>query len=167
MKRQIEVLRTTCGLALATGLVFAQCAHAQQLPRSGSISWHTGWKAAADVVNVAENHVIGRGNVTGVTFNDKGSGPLHLGPANCVDTFDLIDGEGTDKGFCAFGDADGDRIFTAFTGTIGPDGASGTNEITGGTGKYAGIQGSGPWKCKFAGTNGELQCVQRLDYRLP
>lgn len=67
----------------------------------------------------------------------------------------------------ANGDADGDRIFTDFTGNIGSDGANGTNVISGGTGKYAGASGSGPWKCKFPGANVELQCAQRLHYRLP
>jgi hypothetical protein len=155
---------------LVTGVSFLTLhtsATAQQLPKSGSINFHTGWKYAADVVNAAEKHVLGRGNVTGVTFNDKGSGPLHLGPANCFEAFFAIDGRGRDMGFCAFGDSDGDRIFTEFTGTFGPDGANGTNVITGGTGKYAGIQGSGPWRCKMSGNNGESQCAQRLDYQLP
>lgn len=171
MKSKANATRAATGLmAAAIGIAAAglcSSASAQQLPKSGSIGFHTGWKYAADVVNAADKRVLGRGSATGVTFNDKGSGPLHLGPANCFDTFDLIDGRGKGKGFCAFGDADGDRVFTEFTGTIGPDGAQGTNDITGGTGKYAGIQGSGPWKCKASGSNGELQCVQRLEYRLP
>ena len=59
-------------------------------------------------------------------------------------------------------------IFAEFTGAGTPDAqTSGINEITGGTGKYAGIHGNGPWMCKGAGANGEYQCVQRLDYRLP
>jgi hypothetical protein len=152
------------------GLSFAAlctAVSAQQLPKSGSINFHTGWKNSADVMSPDDKHVLGRGNVTGVTFNDKGSGPLHLGPANCFESFFIVEGRGRDKGYCAFGDSDGDRIFTDFTGTFGPDGANGNNEIIGGTGKYAGIQGSGPWKCKGAGNNGELQCAQRLDYRLP
>jgi hypothetical protein len=60
-----------------------------------------------------------------------------------------------------------DRIFTDRHGTASPEGEQGINEIAGGTGKYAGITGSGPWKCKAMGQNGELQCAQRLDYRLP
>jgi ketosteroid isomerase-like protein len=39
--------------------------------------------------------------------------------------------------------------------------------VTGGTGKYNGITGRGPWKCKTVGGNGGIQCAQRLDYRLP
>jgi hypothetical protein len=72
------------------------------------------------------------------------------------------------KGYCTFSDADGDRIFTDFAGTGTSDGSgSGINEISGGTGKYKGIQGRGPFKCKPAGSNRALECTQRLDYRLP
>ena len=154
------------------GLSFAalcSAAGAQQLPKSGSINWHTGWKLAAEALTVADKTVLGHGTVVGVTFNDKGAGPLHLGPAECFFTFFVIDGKGTNLGYCAFGDADGDRIFTQFTGNLGlPNGYDeGTNVIAGGTGKYVGIQGSGPWKCKSAGANGESQCTQRLEYRLP
>jgi len=153
------------GLSLAT---LCTAAGAQQLPKSGSINFHTGWKFVGEAVTVADKHLQGHGSVAGVTFNDKGSGPLHLGPANCFDTFFVIDGQGKNKGFCAFGDADGDRIFTEFTGNFVPGtGGNGINEIAGGTGKYAGITGSGPWKCKPSGANGEVQCAQRLDYRLP
>jgi hypothetical protein len=154
-------------IAAAIGAFITPVAQAQQLAKSGSINFHTGWKYSADVVKATDQHVVGKGNVTGVTFNDKGSGPLHLGPANCFEAFFMAEGKGRDKGYCAFGDTDGDRIFTDFTGTFGADGANGTNEIIGGTGKYAGIQGSGPWKCKSSGGNGESQCTQRLDYRLP
>ena len=159
-------------VVVATGLLFAAlstAAGAQQLPKSGSINWRTGWKLVAEALPVADKTVQGHGMVVGVTFNDKGAGPLHLGPADCFFTFFVIDGKGTNSGYCAFGDADGDRIFTQFTGNVGlPNGYDeGTNVIAGGTGKYTGIQGSGPWKCKSAGANGESQCAQRLDYRLP
>jgi hypothetical protein len=152
------------------GISFAICwtaTNAQQLPKSGSINYHTGWKNTADANQVADKRYQGQGRSVGTTFNDKGSGPLHLGPANCSGAFVVTDGSGVTKGYCAFGDADGDRIFTDYSGNISPSGAEGTNTINGGSGKYAGITGSGPWKCKESGTNGELQCAQRLDYRLP
>jgi hypothetical protein len=160
---------STRGLVLATLLAAASTnvVFGQQLPRSGSISFHTGWKYVADTVSASDKHVLGRGNATGTTFNDKAAGPLHLGPANCFEGFFVVDGKGSSKGYCAFGDPDGDRIFTAFSGSFGQEGANGTNEIIGGTGKYDGIQGRGPWKCSSTGNNGEIQCAQRLDYRLP
>lgn len=155
---------------LIAGLSFAALsagAIAQQLPKSGSINFHTGWKDTSDANEVADKRYQGQGRSVGTTFNDKGSGPLHLGPANCSSTFVVSEGSGPIKGYCAFGDADGDRVFTDFTGAISPNGAEGTNVISGGTGKYAGATGSGPWKCKASGKNGELQCAQRLDYKLP
>ena len=163
MRKSPVVLVSCFAFAMLSG-----AAVGQQLPKSGSINFHTGWKDTGAAIEVAAKRMQGQGMVTGATFNDKGAGPLHMGPANCSYTFIAVDGHGKTKGFCAFSDADGDRVFTDFTGTTAPDGqGSGVNEIIGGTGKYDGIQGSGPWKCKYMGGNGELQCAQRLDYRLP
>lgn len=160
-KAMIGAIAALCTAGIVT------CAQAQSLPKSGSINFHTGWRNTSEAIEVAANHWQGQGRIVGVTFNDKGSGPLHLGPANCSSTFHVTEGNGSVKGYCTFSDADGDRVFTDFTGTIGAAGSEGTNTISGGTGKYAGISGSGPWKCKDAGKNGELQCAQRLDYKMP
>jgi hypothetical protein len=140
---------------------------ADQLPKSGTISYHTAWKDVGDAQTVADKRMQGAGSVMGATFNDKGSGPLHRGPATCYYTFFAVDGNGKTKGYCTFSDADGDRIFTDFTGTTTPDGkGTGINEIAGGTGKYAGIQGRGPWNCQYASAN-QSTCTQQLEYRLP
>lgn len=156
------------GMALGlTALVSALQAGADQLPKTGSISFHTGWKAVGEAVEVADQRMQGHGSLMGATFNDKGSGPLHRGPASCFYVFFAVEGSGKNKGFCTFSDADGDRIFTDFTGASTSDGrGTGTNQIVGGTGKYSGIQGSGPWSCQYASAN-QSSCVQRLDYRLP
>jgi hypothetical protein len=122
MKRVLAMRKV---LAFASGLsvaAFWAGASAQQLPKSGSINFHTGWKTAGEALTVADKHMQGHGSVVGVSFNDKGSGPLHLGPAECFYTFFVIDGRGKNKGFCAFGDVDGDRIFTDWHGTVGADG---------------------------------------------
>jgi len=162
-------MRTTTTALAAALIALAGVASAEPMPRTGSISFHTGWHFTGEVIPVAEKTMMGHGRVAGVTFNDRASGPLHLGPANCFDTFVIIDGRGRNKGACTFSDADGDRIFTEFDdgNFTFEGGGSGTNRITGGTGKYAGASGGGPWKCKAAGTNAEFQCAQRLDYRLP
>lgn len=153
--------------ALAWSLcLFSGALLADSLPKSGSIDFHTGCKSTNEVIEVAPKHFQGHGHDVGVTFNDKGSGPLHHGAFNCFYTFEVIEGKGPAKIYCTFSDADGDRIFTDASGSIS-DGASGTNTLTGGTGKYAGITGSGPWKCNGAGTHGEWYCHQRFDYKLP
>ena len=164
MMKNAEKLLVSISLCALAGI-----AGAQDLPKRGTISWHTGWQFTGEVMNVAEGHIELHGKATGTSFNDNGSGPLHLGAAECVAAIFLINGSGSNVGYCSFGDADGDRIFTEFTGKVGlPNGYDeGTNVISGGTGKYTGISGSGPWKCKGVGSNGGLHCVQRLDYRLP
>lgn len=158
-------MRTVCALIIGLSV----CAHlgnasAQGIPKTGTISWHTGWRNVGEVLEVAKGTVEGHGSVIGTSFNDKGSGPLHGGPAECVYTFLSINGAGPSKGYCAFGDVDGDRIFTDWTG----EGSSGTNVIVGGTGKYAGITGSGPFTGSGpTGTHGGWMTVQRLVYKLP
>lgn len=159
-------MKRTLGILLAGTCLsaFSAAAVAQDIAKSGSISWHTGWKNVGETLSAAEGHLQGHGSVVGTSFNDTGAGPLHLGPAECVYTFFAFEDAGPSKGYCAFGDADGDRIFTDWTGA----GDSGTNIIAGGTGKFAGITGSGPWTGSApTGGNGGWVTFQRLDYVLP
>ncbi len=155
-----EAWSCACGVVL---LAVCGPASAQELAKSGSIHIHTGWQARQEVFEAPEKHSVGHGSVVGINFNDKGSGPLHGGPALCMFTFLASESGAKNKGFCAFGDADGDRIFTDWDGT----GNEGINRIAGGTGKYKGITGSGPWKCWDTTEPASLRCVQRFDYKLP
>lgn len=148
------MVRLMVGISLA---MLCVCASAQQIPKSGSISIHTNFRGAG-----------APGLVSGTAFNDKGEGPLHLGPVNCSGTFFMVGGQGKGMGFCTFGDANGDKFFIQYTGDYASSGASdGINEIIGGSGKYIGIQGKGPFKCKPAGAGGEIQCTEKFDYQLP
>jgi hypothetical protein len=73
-----------------------------------------------------------------------------------------------DGGWCAWVDANGDKFFTVFTGR-GTDnvGQQGTHTITGGTGKFAGIQGKGSYQCKDVNPSQSLTaCTQQFDYSL-
>jgi hypothetical protein len=162
-----QLLCMTSVTALCMAAISAVSA-AEPLPKSGSISVHSGYWAVGESVLVAEKHTQGHGSNRGITFNDKGSGPLHLGPTDCFYTFYTAVDRTRAKGYCTFGDTDGDRIFTDFKGAFNSEGyIQGTHEVDGGTGKYAGIQGTVAFKCKYAGSNGELECTQKLDYRLP
>ena len=137
------------------------------LAKSGSISWLTGWLLdGTDYAPQADGYLIGSASARGATFNTSGSGPLHQGRATCVATFIATPDGVTNKGNCFFGDQDGDRIFTSFTGDVAAN--KGTNIIVGGTGKYAGITGSGPWECDAGGDadNGAFNCRQSLDYEI-
>jgi len=107
------------------------------LPKSGSFNIHSGWKAVGEVTKLSDDHLYGFGSFWGVTYNDAGSGPLHAGPVVCPYTLEIIKGAGTSQGSCAWGDAEGDRIFTSWSGSLTPAGElDGMNQITGGTGKF-------------------------------
>lgn len=157
----------TITLAILMTLATCQPALAEPLARSGTIRFHTGWKAAGEPVSVADKHFQGHGSVVGVTFNDLGGGPLHRGPAVCVFTYYATPDAASNKGYCTFGDADGDRIFSDFAGESSGNSHQGKLEILGGTGKYAGIKGGGEWRCTDLAAAGQQGCNQRLDYRLP
>ncbi len=133
-----------------------------------SMSWHTGFSCAdMTTAETAKGVYQGAGVCQGVTFNDKGSGMMHEGEGQCFFSFDTV--TSTNKGYCAWGDPDGDRIFTSFSGDIGNPNAydNGINTITGGTGKYEGITGSGPWACNNTLPQGGLVCRQSFNYKLP
>ncbi len=163
-------MRTTF-VALASGLslaVFYAATGAQQMPKSGNFNLHSGWKSTGETTKAAENRIYGFGSFWGVAFNDKGSGPLHSGPAVCSYVLDLVNGVGPGKGQCSWGDVDGDKIFTDYSGSLTAAGQfDGMNQITGGTGKYSGIQGKAPFQCKAISANGHWACTQQFEYRLP
>ena len=60
-------------------------------------------------------------------------------------------------------DAKGDRIVTDWPGAQGPEGGQGSYENGGATGKYVAIPGNGPWQCKDAGADDQLNCTPRLE----
>ncbi|MFL6581445.1 MAG: hypothetical protein ACJ8G2_11950 [Burkholderiales bacterium] len=155
--------------AVLAGLGLMATCMAEDLPKSGTISIHTGWKVVAEPIEVGEKITQGHGNVVGVSFNEKGSGPLHGGPAICFFTFFARDGGDVSKGYCSFGDIDGDKIFTDWDGKNDGKVNQGINRIVGGTGKYKGITGSGPWKIQDTGPAGAgaSHVTQRFDYKLP
>ena len=146
-------------ISLIFSLVFI-CMNLQA--KSGKFDFHTGWGFKADVINISENHMIGSGKAIGATFNDKGEGFLHNGEGACMVTFEVKEGKAENKGYCTWSDGDGDHIFTSFVG----DTVKGTNAITGGTGKYTGISGNGPWLCKNFASGGS-SCKQSLTYEIP
>ena len=157
-------------LILVAGLTIglAMPAIAADLAKTGSLDIRTGWKAIGEVTQVAEKHTLAAGKVWGVSFNAAGSGPLHMGPAVCTYQAEGIEGTGVTQGRCAWSDPDGDRIFSEYSGKFTPtSAAAGSSTITSGTGKYAGIQGNGPFTCKVLNAaNGQSVCEQHFDYRL-
>lgn len=68
-------------------------------------------------------------------------GPFEEGPARCIGGgFGFQDGTSTIEGICIFGE--GDHTFT-MSWKLGIQGSANTWEISGGTGRYDGMTGSG------------------------
>ena len=113
---------------------------------------------------------MGSGSNLGITYNETGSGPLHMGTAFCTFVFNDVNGaHAADAGDCAFGDPGGaDKIFVAYSGKWTDNvGGQGGGPITGGIGKYAGIEGRWAFQCKEVdASQGLTACTQQFDYQL-
>ncbi len=138
---------------------------AENLPKLGTISLQTIIKASAPTIY---NDDYSHNGVTGVTFNEEGSGPLHLGKVACsVSTFSRSP-INKSIGFCTYDDKDGDNIFVQYTGTSDAKGEfKNVSDIIGGTGKFEGISGAGSGRCTNTDKKGEFPCSGKFDYRLP
>ena len=159
---------TMTAFSLGAALVLGTPAKAADLPQSGTIKIHGAHKGTFQVVQVGEKHSMGAGSNWGVTYNESGSGPLHMGAAMCTVALNDVNGAATYVGDCAFGDAGGaDKIFVAYSGTGDGVNAHGSGPITGGIGKYAGIAGKWAWQCKnVEPSQGLIACTQQFDYQL-
>jgi hypothetical protein len=171
-KREEKSMKAYALALTALAILIAVPAFAQEtnaLPPSGSFKTHAGFKANGDSVEVAKDHILTGGLAWGVTYNDAGSGPLQMGPAVCGYAIEIIKGAGTGEGECTWSDADGkSKIFTRFSGKISPSGvfAGPDHIITGGTGRYSGIEGRAPFHCQLLNDKGQYACSQDWEYRI-
>jgi len=110
---------TVTGFSLGAALALGTLAKAVDPPQSGTIKTHGAHKGTYQAVQVGEKHSMGTGSNWGVTYNESGGGPLHMGAAMCTFAVNDVNGAATDVGDCAFGDAGGvDKIFVAYSGTV-------------------------------------------------
>lgn len=119
----------------------------------GTIKLHSGWKLIQERVDKG----VAYGTLWAITFNDTGSGPLHMAPAS--GTYNLVQETGKGEGELTWGTGD-DQLKGTFTITAADGKATGENIVTG-TGKLAGITG-GPFACAFVGKPEDQQawCTQ-------
>jgi hypothetical protein len=160
---------TMTAFSLGAALAFGTPAMSADLPQSGNIKIHSTFRGNSQFVDVGEKHVMGSGNLWGVTYNDAGSGPLHMGAMFCTYTWHTVSSPDPVAGACAFGDSGGvDKILITYSGIATEnEGGHGTGIIIGGIGKFAGVQGKMAYQCKVVDPEHELQaCTQQFDYQL-
>lgn len=137
------LLKTPKALALAVALwaAFGAAALAGELPKKGTYSTSWTFSGSYTAVEIGEDKWASSSRFTLVIGNDAGKGVFHDMSANCVgmatDERELA--PFTDSGYCSYVDADGDKIFEYW---YEKETGKGAATLLGGTGKYAGIQGS-------------------------
>jgi hypothetical protein len=114
--RSYTGIKSATALMLTTAVAFASSAIAADLPQSGSVKIHSAFKVNSQAAEMGDKHFMGSFNAWAITYNDAGGGPLHMGTALCAGSFNDTNGSYDAGGWCASGDANGDKFFTVFTG---------------------------------------------------
>ena len=98
-----------------------------------------------------------------------GDNPLHIRTATCPYISEETGDSATTNGRCAWSDPDGDQIFTEWTAkmSISNGACEGPQTITGGSGKFRGIQGNVPFQCQLVGDKGQFTATQQWTYQIP
>jgi hypothetical protein len=166
--RMKRLVLTMALLVSATALT----TEAQQLPKSGKF---TGKYASHLVPEVSQTYELEKGHVYflgrshGVFFNDVADGFLDKTEVTCALANDVLDGVSTAlNGHCIITDKDGDKVFTVYEGKGSAPGIiAGTNQWTGGTGKFTGIQGNNTFHVTAIGKTLASWIVWDGEWRLP
>lgn len=102
-------------------------------------------------------HFLGVNESHGMAFYTKGPDKGEIIPRMGTSVFDVVKGKGTITGYEVKTFKDGSTIVLKWSGTQTPiDGgkrtaSDGTWEVAGGTGRFAGVKGSGTWKSERIG----------------
>ena len=104
-------------------------------------------------------HFMGVSQIYGFTFYTKGPSAGEIVPRMSIMNFDVVKGKGTATGYETKTFKDGSTLILKWSCTLTPvDGGKRTAfegpwEVIAGTGRYAGVKGSGTWKGERIGDN--------------
>jgi hypothetical protein len=142
-------------------------AQAADMPKNGTYSGHFGWIFNGQVQNLGSGRTIYSGMVSGVMFNEAGSGFLHKARTDCTILNDVNNGRANANGTCVVTDADGDKVFVDWKCAGPMPTCPGTERFVGGTGKYSGITGDQKFQGNFIGTTGAGWSDWKGGYKIP
>ena len=160
-------------VTLGTAVLMGSAAMAADLPKEGT------WNVTNSGFGTAKG--VTSGGRTMAAFDENtlqvGEGLLDHMTSHCWGLFDITNGTAQHHGYCVGTDPTGDQIIADFSsdGRYPPDSKSvkGTFTFRGGTGKYAGISGSGEYVSDAAafrsGTEGTYftHSTNQGGYKLP
>lgn len=152
-------------LVLAIGATMPAAA-AEPVAKSGSFKTQGGFKAVEEAMQVGEKHTYSHGVAWGVVSG--ASGPLRVATAMCPYISEVTGDTIAFQGKCVWSDTDGDKIFSEWSGKFSASSGAGDGpqSITGGTGKFSGIQGTAPFQCQVLNDKGQFNCSQQWSYQL-
>ena len=135
-------------------LVSAGVNAGEPLPKRGTLSGTFGWHVSSgEFVQVDKDHIIWGGTASGPFLSDGGSRLLHGAAVICTFSGEFKkDAVTHNGGDCVATDGDGDKATMRWKCTRCPE--AGEIQLTNGTGKYAGIVGSGTFQQSDAGPPG-------------
>ena len=138
------------------------------LAKQGTYTGLFGWNLSSAAHELEEGHVVTQDSYDGTFFNDDGDGFLHETSWVCPGTTDTVNGKGTAGGHCLITDKDNDKVFGTWKGTIDQEaGFNGNYQMTGGTGKYAGISVDGSFRATTIGDTPQGLGLMKGDWKLP
>lgn len=152
----MKILSVVAVSVLAMRLVVP--ATAAEPVKPGNYKTQGGFKAVEEMIQVGDKHTYSHGVAWGVV---SGDGPVQMLTATCPYINELIGDTITYQGRCAWTDADGDKIFTAWSAEFAAStgAGDGLQPITGGTGKFGSIQGIAPFHCQALNDKGQFVCL--------
>ena len=139
--------RLLSAFTLSTAMFFGTVVMAADLPKEGTDSFTNFWTGTTYATIQQGGRRSFTWEIDGVSRNDAGSPMFNLFGMRCIGLVEVLSKDTwNDRGTCTYTDKDGDNIFTPFNGNSnGKGGERGTYEVIGGTGKFAGITGSGEY----------------------
>jgi len=154
--------------------VAAPASGQSSLPKEGSGSMTiyvtSTWKTLA--LGPGQERTQGTYEAPGVVTNDAGQGFLHNVAMRCLGSWYAEKGQFEEHGSCLYVDREGDQVFTRYRVEGGPGVPTrGKANYVGGTGKYAGIQGTTestrtPLRATMDGTGASISKLT-YSYKLP
>jgi hypothetical protein len=139
MKKAGAILIITIVIGVIAGSAFSE-----EMAKEGSQKGKNYFTGTSKVLAMGQEYLQMNYEGSGVSVNDSGKGFMHLAAIYAIGAIQAVNGVFEETGFMVMTATDGDKTYATYnvSGTFGKP-ANGTWTWVGGTGKYAGIEGSG------------------------
>jgi hypothetical protein len=128
-------------LTIAVASLLPLSVQAAETPKEGTANFTNAFVSVSSNAIQQGTRTFNTYEINGVARNDAGGTMFNMFGQRCVGMLESIGSDISDHGTCTYTDKDGDSIFTPYSGKNGHE----TYELAGGTGKFAGITGSGEY----------------------